>query len=125
MASIQFRASERHVRFTLTLPKSSDDEFQWTPARKKRRKPEQVLEAWEQACRQRWRALALCIKAKLEAVECGEFEDEFLAHIVMPGGETLGRLMKPQIEEAYLTGEPPPGIAALLPHYEGEEEFDE
>ena len=35
---------------------------------------------WEQACRQRWRALALVIKAKLEAIdaEISTFEEEFL-----------------------------------------------
>ena len=50
--------------------------------------------------RQRWRALALCIKAKLEAVECGitSFEEEFLAHVVMPNGQTFGKLALAQIE---------------------------
>jgi hypothetical protein len=51
---------------------------------------------WEQACRRRWRALALVIKAKLEAAEAGitEFEAAFLAHIVLPDGET-GRQLDP------------------------------
>ena len=55
--------------------------------------------------------------AKLEAVEAGisEFEDEFMAHIVLPGGGTVSNLMRPQIEQAYLTGDVPSGIAGLLP----------
>ena len=49
-------------------------------------------------------------KAKLEAVETGitEFEDEFLAHIVLPNGQTMGEFAKPQIAHAYDTGDMPP-----------------
>jgi hypothetical protein len=61
--------------------------------------PHKRMEKWEQACRQSWRALALVIKAKLEAVESGitSFEDEFLAHIVMPDGQTVATHIKPRI----------------------------
>ncbi len=120
LASIQFRAHKRIIQFTLHLPKSTDDEFRRTEKRRSLRSQEKVIEAWEQACRQRWRALCLCIKAKLEAVECGitEFEDEFMAQIVMPGGETLGKIMKPQVEQAYITGKPALAVESLLPHYE-------
>lgn len=117
LATIQFCAKERHVRFLLHLPLFSEDQFVYTPAKRVRRSPQEQQKAWEQACRQRWRALALCIKAKLEAVECGitEFESEFMAHIVLPGGQTVEQLMRPQIANAYLTGSVPPGIAGLLP----------
>ncbi|WP_198651245.1 hypothetical protein [Salinicola sp. CPA57] len=69
--------------------------------------------AWEQACRQRWRALALVIKAKLEAVESGitMFEEEFLAHIVLPNGGTVGGWMLPQIKKSYDSGSMPPLLA--------------
>jgi hypothetical protein len=48
--------------------------------------------AWEQVTRQRWRALALVIKAKLEAVTSGisTFEAEFLANTMLPDGRTVG-----------------------------------
>lgn len=116
VASIQFRCRGRHVRFVLTFPQSDDKQFRYD-GRSKLRSPESRLKAWEQACRSRWRSLALCIKAKLEAVRCGitEFEAEFLAHIVLPGGQTVSQLMAPQIARAYETGETPPGIAGLLP----------
>lgn len=120
IATVQFSAKGRHVRFTLRLPSKKDRKFQFSPAGRVRLTPEKQVEAWEQACRQRWRALALYVKAKLEAVESGitEFEDEFLAHIVLPGGGLVATLMKPQIEKAYEQGTVPPGIAGLLPAYE-------
>ena len=117
LATIQFCARDRHIRFTLNLPLANDRQFLFTPSRRQRRSQDEQMKAWEQACRQRWRALCLCIKAKLEAVECGitEFEAEFMAHIVLPSGGTVGQLMLPQISQAYLTGGEPQGIKGLLP----------
>jgi hypothetical protein len=113
MAMIQFRAKNRHVRYILKLPNPKDIAF-WQHSRG-RRTPEAAYKEWEQACRQKWRALALCIKAKLEAVasEISEFEDEFLAHIVLPGGVTAGQWLRPQIEQAYLTEEMPRSLLSL------------
>lgn len=100
-ALIGFRCRDKFVRFELPLPKRDDKRFTHTPSRGTPRRADEAYRAWEQACRQKWRALALCIKAKLEAVESGitTFEDEFLAHIVMPDGQTIGRWMVPQIEK--------------------------
>ncbi|TWT58983.1 hypothetical protein KOR42_23700 [Thalassoglobus neptunius] len=115
LATIQFQASDRQVRFILSLPNKSEDRF-WKHSRG-RRTPDAAEKQWEQSCRQSWRALALCIKAKLEAVESGisEFEDEFMAHIVIPSGGTVGELMRPQIEAAYELGSVPSGLAGFLP----------
>jgi len=57
----------------------------------------------QQEERRRWRALVLAIKAKLEAVDSGitTFEEEFLAHIVLPGGKSFGEVYVPQIEQVY------------------------
>jgi hypothetical protein len=68
-----------------------------------------------QVNRQQARALLLVLKAKLEAVASGvmEFEDEFLANIVMPSGKLLGQEVREKIAVAYDTGEMP----ALLPDY--------
>lgn len=109
-AAIAFEMHGRRIRFELPLPERNDKAFLFTPARRNRRSDAQVLEAWEQACRQRWRALNLAIKAKLEAVECGitTFESEFLAHIVLPGGQMFGDWAQPQIAQAYETGTMPP-----------------
>ena len=115
LAVVQFEASDRFVRFTLKLPQRSEKQFWVTPARHHRRSNEQAYEAWEQACRQRWRALLLAIKAKLEAVECkiSTFEAEFMAHIVLPNGQTAGDWLAPQLAHAYDTGSMPATLIGL------------
>lgn len=111
-ATILFEAKGRRVMFELPLPGVDEKRFQ-RDGRGSLRTPQKRHEAWEQVCRQLWRALALVIKAKLEAVESGitSFEDEFLAHILMPDGQTVGKHVKPRIERAYTSGEMTP----LLP----------
>ena len=114
-AVIAFHAKGKQVRFLLPLPDRRAREFTHTPGRQFLRSDGAQQEAYEQAVRQRWRALALVIKAKLEAVEAGitEFEDEFLAHIVLPDGQTVGSWMRPQVERAYQTRLMPPLLPAL------------
>jgi predicted DNA-binding protein len=103
-AVIAFSAHERYIRFKLPLPDREDREF--THHSYGRRADTEIERRWEQATRQRWRALALVVKAKLEAVEAGisEFEDEFLAYIVLPDNKTLSEHVRPGIEHAYATG---------------------
>ena len=119
-ALIGFTMYSKQVKFILPLPLK--DEFELTNTGRKRTENSQY-EAWEQACRQRWRALKLVVQAKLEAVECGisEFEDEFMANIVLPDGRTVGDFMKPQIEQAYISGK----IPKLLPMLDGERKEQE
>lgn len=111
-ALIGFSMNGRHIRFKVTMPAKSDPRFTQTPSRKWRRSEQQALVAWEQGCRQKWRALALVIKAKLEAVEAGitTFEDEFLSVTLLPSGDTVGQWIQPQIELAYKGGEMPAGL---------------
>lgn len=117
IVQIEFLASERRVRFVLDLPRRDEKRFTHTPSRGNARTDAQAFAAWEQACRQSWRALALVIKAKLEAVESGisEFEEEFLAHVVLPNGQTVGQWMRPQVEIAYATGNMPEFLPELGP----------
>lgn len=112
-ALVAFRMNGRHIKFVLPMPVKDDPAFAKTPTGKVRA-ADAALKAWEQAGRQRWRALALVIKAKLEAVESGitEFDDEFMAHIMLPNGETFGSWAKPQIAAAYNTGDMPPLLPA-------------
>ena len=95
IARVQFKAYNRIVRFVVALPD-----------RKKYLTTRSGAEKWEQAERQKWRALLLVIKAKLECVEnhIATFEEEFLAHIVMPNDKTVAEMIIPQIEGAYRTG---------------------
>jgi hypothetical protein len=113
-AVVGFRMGGRHIRFILPLPAKTERRF--THHSRGVRAPEAALKEWEQAVRQKWRALALVIKAKLEAVESGiaVFEDEFMANIVLPGGETVGDFMRPQIAEAYRIGAAP-NMLPMLP----------
>ncbi len=98
-AMIAFQINNRQVRFVLPMPAKNSREFTHSDTGRPR-KPEAAHAAWEQGCRQRWRALTLAIKAKLEAVECGivTFDQEFLAHIVGPNGQTVGDQVIPMIE---------------------------
>lgn len=106
-AVIMFRIKGRHIRFQLPLPDPKAHEF--THSSRGPRAPDVAEKAWEQACRQRWRALALLIKAKLEAVSANisTIEEEFLVHTILPDGQTVGDWIKPQVEHAYLSGAMP------------------
>lgn len=122
-AVVQFKAHGRFVRFTLALPNPEDKRFRSsanvrgaygtldvTHAK--------VRERVDQESRRAWRALLLVIKAKLEAVESriASFEEEFLAHIVMPNDMTIGAILSPMIETAYESGQMPRGLLALPAH---------
>lgn len=116
LAVIGFSMAGRQIRFLLPLPDKAAREYWYTPGRGQRRTDEAAHMAWEQACRARWRALYLIVKAKLEAVDAGisTVEREFLYDIVLPDGRTAGEWMAPQIETAYQTGQMP----AMLPMLE-------
>lgn len=63
----------------------------------------------EQIERERWRALLLLLKAKLEVVASGmvSIDEEFLAYMVLPNGKTVGAEIAPRLAEAYESGEMP------------------
>lgn len=108
-AMIAFTAHDRSIRFLLDLPGPDDREFQVTATGRKRQNSNASYEA---EIRRRWRALALAIKAKLEAVATGitDFEDEFMAHIVLPDGSTVGERVKDELIAIWKTGAAPPSL---------------
>jgi hypothetical protein len=112
-AAVGFTMEGRQVRFLLNLPDKTETRF--TRHARGLRTPEAALKEWEQACRQKWRALLLVIKAKLEAVEAGisVFEAEFLANIILPNGRLVGDEIRPMIANAYESGTMQP----MLPDY--------
>lgn len=118
-ARVTFRAKGRCVRFELKMPSRDEERFtHWPKPREwKRRTDEQALKLWRAEERRLWRALALLIKAKLEAVESGigDFEAEFLGNVILPDNTTVADFMKPYVELAYETGKAP----ALPAHEEG------
>lgn len=113
-AQIAFRMHERMIRFDLELPRLADYAM---GGRGQKRPAEAAEKAWEQACRSRWRALALVIKAKLEAVAAGitTFEIEFLPHVIVPGGKVFHEVALPQLASAYASGKMPPLLGPGAP----------
>ncbi|MGU3650656.1 hypothetical protein [Mycolicibacterium sp. A43C] len=114
-AMVQFATHDRQVRFVLPMPDRHSREFTHTPSRNLPRSATQAAEAYEKAVRQRWRALNLVIKAKLEAIESGisSFDVEFLGQLVLPDGRTVADDVVPKIVDAYETHQLP----ALLPDF--------
>lgn len=100
-AVVAFQFKERQIRFNLPLPKRSSQKFT-IDARYNQRPSEAALKLWEQACRTKWRALKLCIQAKLEAVAANitTFEHEFLAHIVTEDGMTVADKVVPLLKNS-------------------------
>jgi hypothetical protein len=91
VARVQFKLQQRTVRFTVQLPD---------------KKKLGEGERFEKAHRQRWRALLLVLKAKLESLENGieTFEEVFLAQIVLPNDRTVADFVVPQVKRMYETG---------------------
>lgn len=105
-AAVAFEINGRRILFRLKLPDQKDEIFTHRQSGfrgKEERSAEGARSAWDQACRERWRALVLAIKAKLVSVEEGveTFEEAFMAHVVMPDGRTVGEIVKPRIAQAY------------------------
>lgn len=96
LVMLAFESKGRRVRFKVPLP---------DPAKN------------AQAHRQKWRAVVLAIKSKLESVESGieQFDEAFMAQIVLPDGRTMAEFAQPQIAKAYASGTMPP----LLGHDAG------
>lgn len=115
-AVVQFEMRGRLVRVTLPIPVRDDPKFRAGRGRT----AADVDRRWMQEQRRRWRALLLVIKAKLEAVESGivTFEEDWLAHFVLPGGRTVAEHVIPEIARAYESGKAP----RLLIGYAGDEE---
>ena len=90
-AILVFAVKERRVRLDVPMPTAREA---GTETRA------------EKAVRQRWRAVLLVIKAKLEAVESGisSLEAEFLANIVTESGRTIGEAIIPRLSEAVRSG---------------------
>lgn len=111
-AQVAFEYGGRRVRFVLPLPDRGSREFTLTPTGKTRAAAA-AEQAYEQAVRQRWRALALVVKAKLEAVEANisTFDQEFYANLVLPDGSTVFEATAPQVSAAIQGGAP---LGALM-----------
>lgn len=108
-AFVAFKLHDRLVRLALPLPDKNEDRFRYQRTGQHTSKPRSDLAAakvYEQDLRTRFRALLLCIKAKLESVESEieTFEQAFLAHIVLPDNSLVGERVQALVNDAYRTG---------------------
>lgn len=108
-----FRLAGRQVRLRVPVPKLGDYDS-IIRAAPRRTIAETRHRAWEQACRERWRALVLLTKAKLEAIALGvsTVEREFLADTFLPDGRTVYEAIAADVERSYLDGKMPPLLGA-------------
>jgi len=108
-ATVQFQAHDRIIRFELELPNPADPKYKRIKNSYLQRTAAGIAKVVEQEERSRWRALLLVIKAKLEAVESNiaTFEEEFMAHIVLPNDQTVGQWVLPEVARIYETGRMP------------------
>lgn len=117
-ASIMFQARGRAVRFDVAIPQPTEASS-YRARRARRNGAFRDGSPLEAEVRRRWRALALVLKGKLEAVASGvmTFEREFLANIVLPGdGRTVGEVVAPGLAEVYAK---PGSSVRLLPEAGG------
>jgi len=102
-AVVMFQMNDRRVKFSFDIPIQG----KWREPKKNYIGSEKSV---EQEIRRLWRCLLLSIKSKLECVESkiSTFEEEFLSHIVVPGGRTMGEIAIPQLKESYENNTMPP-----------------
>lgn len=100
-AAIAFRLNDLNIRMKIPLPDRFAKRFTHTDEKQLVRSDGAAERLWEQACKECWRALHLCLKAKLEAIDAGveTFEDAFLAHVQTATGETIGERLRPTLHE--------------------------
>lgn len=104
---IGFRVKGRYVRIDLEVPRAERPRDTYSASIENAADPQEE--------RRMWRSLVLVVKAKLEAVNSGisTVEAEFLNHIVLPDGKTVGQWIRPQLTEVYQQGTMP----QMLPYY--------
>jgi len=110
-AFVMFALAGRRIRVEVPLPDVSSSEsrprgwWQWSDDRQR----SWTVGRREQRERSTWRGLLLLLRAKLEAIEGGysSVEREFLADVLLPGGQSVGQLVSGVVEMAYTTGTHP------------------
>lgn len=115
-AAIAFRLHDLNIRMTIPMPDRYARRFTHTEEKQLVRSSDAAEKLWEQGCRERWRALHLCVKAKLEAIDAGveTFENAFLAHVQTDTGQTIGERLKHQLP-AIVAGNAPLQITGPRP----------
>jgi len=105
-AIVVFMLGKANFRLAIPLPRLDDFKAK-NPDWPIDKKAEWCRKHHEQACRSRWRAVVLLVKAKLHVVQLGlnTAEREFLADMVLPNGQSVGGFVREKF-----TGLLPPSI---------------
>lgn len=103
LASIQFRIKGRTVRLEVPMPTLKEIPEKVNGRRRNLAQREKQLQQTE---RQRWRAIVLLTKARLEAVALGieTIETAFLAGFVTLNGQTVGEMMRGELDRVICEG---------------------
>jgi hypothetical protein len=103
---LMFEYNNLSIQYDVPLPKK--EEFLKTDMGRNR-KQNQAQATYEQAIRQRWRAMVIGVKAKLEFINDGisTFEEEFGMKVIMPDGQTLGSHLIPDLKQIAASGKMP------------------
>ena len=106
-AFVQFRMKSRWVRLSVPTPTINDPRVQRGPNGGHRTEAQKKT-AIDGELRRRWRALVLLVKAKFAAIDDGvtQFEEEFLAHVIIDQNRTVYDVMRENIDQHYITGQP-------------------
>lgn len=114
-AWIMFEHDAIGYKLSISLPDPADREFtHYTTRGTLYERAETVArDLYVKELNRRWRAMYAVMKAKIIAVEEGitTFEEEFLAHAVLHGGESFGEHYIPQMKAAALAGKMPSAVA--------------
>lgn len=111
-----FELKQRPIRITWEMPTAADRQFTHLHPENKwssKRSDLQAKKLYEQSIREKWRALILIVKAKLEIIEAGHstVDKEFLADVVLPSSQTVHEMMSEQLA-ALLEGPKTPLLGA-------------
>lgn len=112
-AVVQFAIQKRVIKFALNMPDRDDDLFRLTAYRQTVRSEEAAYKAWEQACRQKWRALCLFVRATLEAVDEGvvDFDEAMMPFTMINGRETFSERYGGDVRKWIEAGSAPTHLA--------------
>lgn len=95
-AIVAFTMQGRRIQFTIPLPRRDEPQFVFVKGsnwnKLTQAKGDDLFQA---ACRQKWRALLLALKAKFVALEenLETFDQVFLAHVLLDDGQTVYEAM--------------------------------
>lgn len=95
----------RRVRFVLSIPSEDDAAFRSkTYYRSAKNNAASRKKKYEAEVRRIWRSFSILLAHKLEMVASGvtTYEEEFLAHILLPDTNTVHEWLRTQLQTAYL-----------------------